>query len=209
MVKIGSGWGLFYALVSKYIKYYQLWRYFAFYFKFSLFLYKLFIFLQNLFTSFSENFFSKENFLQRGSAWFYGYSFMLRSPNIKGQSNSFALIRTTDQIFSWHESITDFTIQKHWHILIWTACCNTFWLNIYAKQGWPHINACRRSCRMIRMVCYEFCVGRCFWSNFVYSNVTQYIQKPQSRYFLWKSKSFYCLYCPIFSLVVSYGRPKR
>ena len=27
---------------------------------------------------------------------------------------------------------------------------------------------------MIRMVCYEFCVGRCFCSDFVYSKVTQY-----------------------------------
>ena len=41
----------------------------------------------------------------------------------------------------------------------WEKCC-------------PHKSACRRTCRMIRMVVVNFCLSRCFWLNFVYSKVT-------------------------------------
>ena len=88
-------------------------------------------------------------------------------------------------------------IKLHWHILIWTACCNTCWLKAcVANWSWriwewllmgynadhTHLSS-NMSHDLHSLLCIS--VGRCCWSDFVYFKVTQYINpsKPSSRYF--------------------------
>ena len=100
------------------------------------------------------------------------------------------------------------TIYNHWHVLIWTACCNTCWLKAcVANWSWriwewllmgynaDHTHLSANMLHDLHSLLW-IAVGRCCWSDFVYFKVTQYINpsKPSSRYFRWKCWSFYCLY---------------
>ena len=103
----------------------------------------------------------------------------------------------------------------HWHILIWTACCNTCWLKAcVANWNWriwewllmgynaDHTHLSSNMSHDLHSLLW-ISVGRCCWSDFVYLKVTQYINPSKTSFLMHLSKIFLLL---IFSLVVSYGR---
>ena len=148
-----------------------------------------------------------------GAPFFYRDQWQLinaKRARVLGQHGTNARVLNARTHACWPSTLARLVFSRvdHWHILIWTACCNTCWLKAcVANWSWriwewllmgynadhTHLSS-NMSHDLHSFLCKS--VDRCCWSDFVYFKVTQYINpsKPSSRYFRWKCWSFHCLY---------------